>query len=105
VFTVAVRERTREMGVRRALGAQRGGIVRLVLAAILKVAGIGALLGVVAALWAGRLVESLLYGVEANDAMTLGAVVVGCVVLALVAGLVPALRASAIDPAVSLRSE
>ena len=105
VFTVAVRERTREMGVRRALGAQRGGIVRLVLTAILKVAGIGALLGLVAALWAGRLVESLLYGVEANDPMTLGAVVVGCVVLALVAGLVPAVRASAIDPAVSLRSE
>jgi predicted permease len=105
VFAVAVRERTREMGVRRALGAQRGGIVRLVLTAILKVAGIGALLGLVAALWAGRLVESLLYGVEVNDPMTLGAVVVGCVVLALAAGLVPAVRASAIDPAVSLRSE
>ena len=105
VFTVSVQERTREMGVRRALGAQRANLVRLVLIGTLKVAVVGAVAGLVAALWAGRLVESLLYGVVPTDPGTFVAVLFGSLVMAVTAGLGPALRASATDPVVSLRAE
>ena len=105
VFTVSVQERTREMGVRRALGARKLELIRLVLAGILKVALVGAVAGVVTAVWAGRLVESLLYGVVSTDFMTFAAVVLGSLTLAVAAGLAPALRASKVDPAVSLRGE
>lgn len=105
VFTVSVQERTREMGVRRALGAQQARIVRLVLAGILKVAAAGAAGGILVSIWASRLVESLLFGVAPIDPRTFVAVVAGSVVMALAAGLAPAWRASSVDPAVSLRAE
>lgn len=105
VFTVAVQERTRELGVRRALGAPRAGLIRLVLGAILKLAAVGATVGLVASLWASRLVESLLYGVAPTDPATMATALVGSLALAGVAGLAPALRAAAVDPAESLRSE
>ena len=105
VFTVSVQERTREMGVRRALGAQRRNLIRLVLIGILRVAAMGAGAGLLVALWAGRLVESLLYGIGPTDPGTLVGVSVGSLLLAVIAGLAPALRAARVDPAVSLRSE
>lgn len=105
VFTVSVQERIREMGVRRALGARRSSIATLVLMGIVRVAAVGAGLGLVASVWAGRLVESLLFSVEPLDPPTFLAVAVGSIVAAAMAGLLPALRASATDPVVSLRSE
>ncbi|MBI4519686.1 MAG: ABC transporter permease [Gemmatimonadetes bacterium] len=105
VFMVLVQDRTREMGLRLALGAQRLGIVRLVLAGILGVAAVGAGAGLIVALWSGRLLRSLLYGVLPTDPPTLAVVLLGTVLLALLAGLVPALQASRVDPAVTLRSE
>ncbi len=105
VFSVSVQERTREMGLRRALGAPRAGIVRLVLVRILRVAAAGIGVGLAVAVLAGRLVESMLYGVSPVDPVTLTAVVVGSLLLALLAGLFPALRAAAADPAVSLRAD
>ena len=93
------------MGLRRALGAQRASIVRIVLVGILAVAAAGASAGVVGALWTSRLLGSLLYGVAPTDPGTLVVVVAASLVLALSAGLAPALRASLVDPAISLRSE
>jgi ABC-type antimicrobial peptide transport system permease subunit len=105
VFTVAVQERTREMGIRRALGAQRAGLVHLVLSGIVRVAGAGAAAGVLIAMWAGRLIEALLYGVPPTDPATFAVVLLGSLLLALAAGVLPALRASAVDPAISLATE
>jgi putative ABC transport system permease protein len=105
VFTVTVQERMRELGVRRALGAQRLDLVRLVLGGIMSVVAVGATAGLVVAIWAGRLVESLLYGVVPADPATLTAVLVGILALAAAGGLAPAVRAAAVDPAESLRSE
>lgn len=105
VFTVFVLERTREMGVRRALGAGRSNIVSLVLTRIAKVAATGATLGLVVALGASRWIGSLLYGVDPTDPTTLTIVMLGILGLALCAGLVPALRAAVTDPMVSLRRE
>jgi ABC-type antimicrobial peptide transport system permease subunit len=105
VFTILVQERTREMGVRRALGAQRATIVRTVLMGVLAVAATGAAVGVLGALWATRLLRSLLYGVAPADPGTLVVVVGGSLLLALAAGLAPAMRASSVDPAISLRSD
>jgi ABC-type antimicrobial peptide transport system permease subunit len=103
VFTVLIQERNREFGVRRALGAQRMRILRSVLASILAVASAGAAAGTLAALWAGRLVGALLYGVEPADPSTFAFVITGSILLALLAGAVPAMRASSVDPAVCLR--
>jgi ABC-type antimicrobial peptide transport system permease subunit len=105
VFTLLVQERTREMGVRRALGAQRASIIRMVLMSVLAVAAVGAFAGLFGALWVGRILASLLWGVTSTDLATLTAVVASSLLLALVAGLIPALRASSVDPAVSLRSD
>ena len=105
VFMVMVQERIREMGIRRALGAQRVGIVKMVLGSVLEVASVGAAGGVALALWSSRLLGTLLYGVASTDPGTIATVVVGSLLLALAAGLIPALRACSVDPAISLRSE
>ncbi len=93
------------MGLRRALGAQRTRIVLLVLGDVLKVAAVGAAAGLLAALWAGRLLESLLYGVPPTDPGTFAVVLAASLAMALAAGLPPALRASWTHPAVSLRAD
>lgn len=105
IFTVLVQERSREIGVRRALGAQRARLIRMVLAGVLAVVAIGGASGILAALWATRLLRSLLYNVASTDAPTLAAVVAVCLLLALAAGMIPAWRASSVDPAISLRSD
>jgi ABC-type antimicrobial peptide transport system permease subunit len=105
VMTYSVSRRTREIGVRLALGAQRGMVLRMVLrdATVLLVSGI--VLGLAAALAGGSALKTMLYGTPARDPLVL---VVVCVVVAL-AGLVsaylPALRASAIEPVQALRAD
>jgi predicted permease len=104
VISYGVVQRTQELGVRVALGAQRRDIVRMILrdGTILAVAGI--LAGVLAALWVTRFLRSLLYGVEANDPLSyvIPAVVLGGV--ALIASYIPARRATRVDPLVALRA-
>ena len=101
----SVGQRTREIGIRMALGAQRGDVLRLVLGqgTRLILAGLG--LGVVASLALARLVASLLYGVDARDPATLGLVAALLGTVALLASYLPARRATRIDPLTALREE
>ena len=105
VFTVTIQERVQEMGIRQVLGAGRADIVRLVLVGVLRVALIGGAVGIATALWASRLVRAVLYEVRPNDPLTFLVVGLGSIGLALVAGLIPALRASSAEPSACLRSE
>jgi ABC-type antimicrobial peptide transport system permease subunit len=94
-----------EMGIRMALGARRGEVVWMVLRRVLALAGVGLAISVPVALAASKLVKSFLFGTEPNDPATLA--VAGAVLLsaAIVAGYVPARRASRIDPLAALRHE
>ncbi|MEP6822637.1 MAG: ABC transporter permease [Chthoniobacterales bacterium] len=98
-------QRTTEIGIRMALGAQRGEMLRLVLRQSFLLVSAGVALGVLAALAATRLLATLLYGVGATDLSTYGAVVILLAFAALIASYVPARRAMKIDPIVALRHE
>ena len=105
VMAYAVTERRHELGIRLALGATRRRLLRGVLGETALLAVLGVVVGLLAALACTRLLASLLYRVAATDPLTLAA---GCTVLlsvALLAGLVPALRAVRVDPARTLREE
>jgi predicted permease len=105
VIAYSVARRTREIGLRVALGASRTQIQWLVLREVLTLIGAGVALGVPAALFATRLAKSLLFGVEPNDPATLsGAALLMCAI-ALLAGYLPARRAASVDPMVALRCE
>ncbi len=102
-FMVAQRER--EMGIRAALGAGRGRLVRLVLLDGLRVSAIGLVVGSVLGLALGRILQSRLYGLSYADPRTYGMVALGLAVLAAIASLHPAVRASGADPVRVLHSE
>jgi ABC-type antimicrobial peptide transport system permease subunit len=97
--------RTREIGIRLALGAQRWQIVQGVVRQSLVLALGGCAAGLVAAALAGQLLQSFLFGVKPVDAVTFGAVPVLMTALALIAAWVPARRAASVDPMKTLRSE
>ncbi|MEX0891255.1 MAG: FtsX-like permease family protein, partial [Gemmatimonadota bacterium] len=103
VVSYNVAQRHRELGIRKALGAREGALVRLVLAQGLRVAVLGMALGAILALTGTRLVHSLLYGVSATDPLTYAAVSGLLLAVVLGASLVPALRAARTDPARVLR--
>jgi predicted permease len=105
VVAASVASRTRELGVRIALGATTGRVVGAVLRDGLALAGAGVAIGLVAALWLARLASGLLYGVTAGDVGTRITVAAVLAVATLLACWVPARRASKVDPAVALRSE
>ena len=88
-----------------ALGAQRGGVVRMVLREVLVLVAGGLAIGVAAALGTSRFVASLLYGMNANDSLTFALAVMTLLGTALAAGYAPARRASRIDPMTALRQE
>jgi ABC-type antimicrobial peptide transport system permease subunit len=105
VLTFSVRERMREFGIRLALGATARDILRLVLGAGLSIASTGVAIGLAAAALLTRTLASLLFGVTPLDPVTFVVAPVVLVVTALVAGLVPGIRAIRVDPAVTLRQE
>jgi putative ABC transport system permease protein len=100
-----VSQRTREIGIRVAIGASRHDVVSLVLrkGLLLTVAGLGS--GLVLAFVATRLMRALLYGVASVDAVTFLAVPVVLILVALGASYIPAARATRVDPLLALRSE
>jgi putative ABC transport system permease protein len=103
LLAYAVGRRTREIGIRIAVGAGSTNILQLVIRRGLKLAGVGLLIGVVAALALSRLMGSLLYGVSANDPLSLIIAILVLGLAALLACLLPALRATRIDPITALR--
>ena len=105
VLSYMVAQRTRDIGLRMALGASQAQIVWDVLGFGVRLAGIGLAVGLAAALAATRLLSSLLYGVRPTDAVTFAAVSFILLVVALIASYLPARRATRVDPLVALRYE
>jgi macrolide transport system ATP-binding/permease protein len=105
VIAYSVSQRTREIGVRMALGAQKGSVYGMVLREAGWLIGAGVLVGLGCSLGAGMLMRTLLFGVKAWDAPTLTAVAVVLAVFALMASYVPARRAASVNPVEALRAE
>ncbi len=105
VIAYSVSRRTREVGIRMALGAERGQVLRMVLGQGVRLAAAGVGLGVLASAGVGRLLESLLYGVSSFDPIAYAAAAAILILIAGAANLIPAISASRIDPVRALRSE
>ncbi|HEY2747255.1 MAG TPA: FtsX-like permease family protein, partial [Polyangia bacterium] len=105
VMSYTVTQRRREIGIRVAVGAQVGQILRLVLGESLRLAALGAVIGIAGALLVGRLGRSLVYGVSDSDPLTLVAVSLLLVAVSVAASLLPAWRATRVDPMEALRDE
>ena len=105
VISYSVAQRTHEIGVRAALGASRGRLMRLVMVRASVLTGLGLVAGLGTAIASGRLLETLLFGVTARDAVSLAAAAILLGAVAMFAAWIPARRAAAVDPLVALRVE
>jgi putative ABC transport system permease protein len=105
VVAYVVSQRTREIGVRMALGARRGAVVRLMLWQGLRPAALGMAVGIAAALALSRAIQGLLYQVRPHDPLTFAGVSLGLIAVVLIACAIPARRASSVAPAEALRGE
>ena len=101
----AVANRTREIGIRMALGAPRGRVLRAELWSALRLTAIGIAVGIPAAVAAGHVIAAQLFGVSAGDPLTLAAAAAPLTLIAALAVYGPARRASRVDPMLALRSE
>jgi ABC-type antimicrobial peptide transport system permease subunit len=100
-----VAQRTREIGVRMAIGASGASVIRMVLGGALRMVGVGLAIGAVFALAGSRLIAAQLYGVSAQDPATYLIFAAVLALVALAASGIPALRATRIDPMAALRTE
>ena len=105
VTSFSVSRRTREIGIRMALGADRASVVRGIVRGALVQAAAGVALGGAAAWYGARLIAGFLYGLEARDPVVLGGAAIVLLASAAAAAAVPALRASRIQPTIALRAE
>jgi putative ABC transport system permease protein len=105
VISYSVSQRTREIGIRIALGARNAEVIRMFVGHGVRLAGVGVACGVVAAIGLARLMSSLLFDVSPIDPLTYGAVALGLGAAAVLASYVPALRATSVDPVEALRAE
>jgi len=105
VMSYSVTQRTREIGIRLALGAQRFDVFRLVVGQGMRFVGVGLLLGLIGVFACTRLLQSLLFGVGATDLLTILSVTILLAFVAFIACSWPARRASGVDPVIALRSE
>jgi ABC-type antimicrobial peptide transport system permease subunit len=104
-MSYAVMRRTNEIGIRMALGAERSGVLWMVMRESLMLVAAGVVIGIPAALAATRLVSSVLYGLKATDPITITVSALAMIAVAALAGYLPARRATKVDPMVALRHE
>jgi ABC-type antimicrobial peptide transport system permease subunit len=105
VMSYSVSQRTREIGIRVALGARNDDVIRMFVAHGARLAAIGIVCGLIAAAALTRFMSTLLFNVKAGDPLTYVAVCAGLVMAAVIASYVPALRATSVDPVQALRAE
>jgi putative ABC transport system permease protein len=105
IIATMVRQRTRELGIRMALGATAGDVRRMVMTRGLTLGAVGAAVGIGGALATGRMLSALLFEISPTDVATLGWVAAVILGVAAIASLVPARLARGIDPIVALRSD
>jgi ABC-type antimicrobial peptide transport system permease subunit len=104
-MALTVTQRTRELGIRLALGAQRADVFRLVLSQGMLLVASGLIIGLLGAVGVGRGLQSVLYGVGGSDALALSFALFALAIVALIACWLPARRATRVDPMVALRAE
>jgi putative ABC transport system permease protein len=105
VIAYLVTQRSKEIGIRLALGATRSNILQLILARTLKLTAAGILAGLIAAFFLAKFLSTILFGVTVHDPITFVAVPASLIAIALLAGYLPARRATRVDPVISLRYE
>jgi predicted permease len=105
LMSYSVSRRTNEIGIRMALGAQRAGVVGMVLRESMLMVAIGIAIGFAAALGGGRFIESVLFGLSTTDTLTIAGAIGATILVSLLAGYLPARRAARVDPMVALRYE
>ncbi|MBD0373379.1 MAG: ABC transporter permease [Pyrinomonadaceae bacterium] len=105
IVSFSVSQRTREIGIRTALGAQPGDVLKLIIGQGMRLAIVGVFIGLLASVAVTRLLASLLYGISTTDAVTFIGVAVLLIFIALIASYIPARRATRVDPMTALRYE